>query len=127
MTTDLDPSPQEPEDPEGGGDGEDAEPTERLSWAAYFGGAAGLAAGMMVALFLAASLHWWLEAKRATEIFWSVIGPLLAFLGLIAGSFTFHRLFRGQLWLPLILFITVVGAGVYAVFNFRLLPWVEGP
>ena len=104
-----------------------ADPPVRAHGAAYFGGAAGLAAGMMVALFLAASLHWWLEEKKATEIFWSVVGPLLAFLGLIAGSFSFHRLFRGQLWLPLILFISVVGAGVYAVFNFGLLPWVEGP
>jgi hypothetical protein len=110
----IQPEEEEPTPPE----------TERLSWSAYFGGAAGLVAGVVMALFLSASLHWWLERKRATEIFWGVVGPLLAFLGVMAGSFLFHRLFRGQVWLPAILFLTVLAAGVFYVFEVVGFPWL---
>ena len=122
MADERDEGSEDPEDPPEPSGGQPGEP-ERISWAAYFGGAAGLVVGVVLGMFLATTVWAWSADRRATDIFWGVLGPLLGFLGVIAGSVLFHRLFRGQFWLPTALFLSILAAGLYCAFVVFEFPW----
>jgi hypothetical protein len=116
-------SPQQEEEPRPSGELPDQ--PERISGAAYFGGAAGLVVGVVLGMFLATTVWAWSQDRRTTEIFWGVVGPLLGFLGVVAGSVLFHRLFRGQFWLPAALFLSILAAGLYCAFVVFGFPWAS--
>jgi hypothetical protein len=99
--------------------------TRQLSWAAYFGGAAGLVSGVIVAMLLSATLYGLTQHPRLAEIFWDISSPLFGFLGVLVGSFLFHRLFIGQILVPALLFLTLLAAGCFLVFAWIGFPWIQ--
>ncbi|MBW1808190.1 MAG: hypothetical protein JRJ87_08350 [Deltaproteobacteria bacterium] len=96
---------------------------ERLSWAAYLGAASGLVVGVILTQCVAATLFWWYPDTCLAEVCWEVGSPLLAILGAIIGSFGFHRLFRGQIWAPVAVFLMILLAGLVIALNVAGFPW----
>jgi hypothetical protein len=90
----------------------DQEPA-RLGYAAYFGAAAGLVSGLVLAMLGAAGLHAARPQTDWAEVFWSVASPLLALLGVVLGGVGCHRWMRGQIALPAVLFLTALVVGVW--------------
>lgn len=86
---------------------------ERLSYAAYFGAAAGLVTGICLAMVGAALLHRLQPGSRWAEVFWEVASPILALLGALGLGFGFHRWLRGQVLLPALLFIGALVLGAW--------------
>ena len=97
--------------------------TERLSWAGYFGAATGLAAGVMIVELLAALLFWLDAQSSMAEVVWEIGSPLAGILGAVAGSFTFHRIFRGQVWAPATVFLMVLLMAAVVALNWIGFPW----
>ena len=96
---------------------------ERLSWAAYFGAATGLVLGILAAVLGAEGLYLLAPHRAWAEIFWEVGSPILALLGLIVGGFGFHRYLRGRIILPGILFVLVLGLGMFLVLRPEAFAW----
>lgn len=118
-----DPRVEQPpeESPEAPGDG------EATSWAAIFGGGTGLLLGVLVGLAVSAAIHALEPGSRWVEIAWQVVGPLLGILGLLTGSVVFQRWFRGQLFLPAMLFSLALAATVLLAFGPLSGPWRPPP
>ena len=96
---------------------------ERLSWAAYLGAASGLVVGVILTQCAAAALFWWYPGTSLAEVCWEVGSPLMAILGAITASFGFHRLFRGQIWAPVAVFLMVLLAGLSIALMVVGFPW----
>ena len=104
----------------------DREP-ERLSWAAYFGAATGLLAGLVISMIGSAVLfHVWPGSGWA-NVFWQVASPLLTILGVIVGGFGFHRWLRGEILLPVLVFFAVLVTGVWLASGPVGFPWKALP
>jgi hypothetical protein len=86
---------------------------ERLSYAAYFGAATGLVAGICLAMVGADLLHRLQPGSRWAEVFWEVASPILALLGALGLGFGFHRWLRGRVLLPAGLFIGALALGAW--------------
>ncbi len=100
---------------------------DRLSWAAYFGAAFGLVVGMVLAMVGAAALHYHQPDSRLAEFFWEVGSPVLAVLGFIGGGFFFHQHLRGQVVVPVILFLAALALGVWLASGPVGFPWKQFP
>jgi len=118
MQADQPESPAPPEPPQ-----VDA-PAERLSFAAYFGAATGLGAGMLVAMLAAAGVYYFDPEGEWAEIVWQVASPLLALLGVIGLGFAFHRWLRGQILLPAMFFLTILALGAWLALGPLGFPWM---
>lgn len=119
-------APPEPPSPsEEAGDGDPG--PQRLSWAAYFGAATGLGAGMLLAMAVAAGVYYLGPGDEWAEIVWQVASPLLALLGVIGVGFAFHRWLRGQILLPAMFFFTVLALGAWLVLGPLGFPWMAAP
>ncbi len=103
------------------------EEEDRLSWAAYFGAAFGLVVGMVLAMAGAAALYHVLPEGRLAEFFWEVGSSLLAVLGFICGGFAFHRYLRGQVAVPVILFLVALALGLWLAYGPVGFPWKQPP
>ena len=119
--------PEQPREPEQIEPPASDEQPERLSWAAYFGAAAGLAAGMLVAMLGAAGIHHLDPDSGWAEIAWQIASPLLALLGVIGLGFAFHRWLRGQILLPAMFFFTLLALGAWLAMGPLGFPWMVAP
>lgn len=117
------PEPPAPSDDPGEGD----PGPERLSWAAYFGAATGLEAGMLVAMLVASGVHYLDAGGEWAEIVWQVASPLLALLGVIGLGLAFHRWLRGQILLPAMFFFTLLALGAWLILGPLGFPWMVTP
>ncbi|HOX45253.1 MAG TPA: hypothetical protein PK668_16780 [Myxococcota bacterium] len=120
--------PDEPDESDEPDEPGEPDPSEvRTSWAAICGGGAGLCVGVSLGLAAAAGVHALAPGSVWVQVSWQVAGPLLAILGLLVGSLAFQRWFRGQVFLPAMLFSLCLAAGLALAFGPLGVPWSPPP
>jgi Co/Zn/Cd efflux system component len=105
------------------GEQETEEQMEGLSWAASFGALAGLVAGVVVVMLIAAGLHRWDPESETAEVFWEIAAPLLGIAGVVVGALVFNRYLKGRFIVALLLATTLVFLGLFLAFGPVGFPW----
>ena len=108
------------------GEQETGEQVEGLSWAASFGALAGLVAGVVVTMLIAAGLHRWDPESEMAEVFWQIASPLLGIAGVVVGALAFNRYLKKQFAVALLLATAMVFLGLFLAFGPVGFPWREG-
>ena len=99
---------------------------EGLSWAASFGALAGLVAGVVVAMLIAAGLHHWDPESEMAEVFWEIASPLLGITGVVVGALVFNRYLKKRFVVALVLATALVFMGLVLAFGPVGVPWRQG-
>lgn len=108
------------------GEQETGEQVEGLSWAASLGALAGLVAGVVAAMLIAAGLHRWDPESEMAEVFWEIASPLLGIAGVVVGALAFNRYLKKRFAVALVLASALVFLGLFLAFGPVGFPWRRG-